>query len=237
MADSELFKAIKTIYTRMARAAIKAERDLAGVRLVAVTKEVQVETVSTAVDKGLREFGESRVQVAREKIPRVRSLAGNASLTWHLIGHLQKNKVKTAVELFDLIHSVDSADLAALINEQAARINKVQHVLIEVKLSGEESKYGIDKDSVSGLIEATSDMKNLQVDGLMTIPPFIEDPEKTRPYFRELRELREKIQASGLRMNELSMGMSHDFEIAIEEGATLVRVGTALFGERKKEEA
>lgn len=237
MADTDLFKAVKTIYTRMARAAMKAERDLTAVRLVAVTKEVPAGTISAAVDKGLREFGESRVQVAREKIPLVRSQAGNAVLRWHLIGHLQKNKVKSAVELFDLIHSVDSADLAALINEHAARLNKVQHVLIEVKLSGEESKHGIDRDSVLELLEATGGMKNLQVDGLMTIPPFIEDAEKTRPYFRELRLLSEKIEASGFPMRELSMGMSHDFEIAIEEGATLVRVGTALFGERKKEEA
>jgi pyridoxal phosphate enzyme (YggS family) len=177
------------------------------------------------------------VQVAREKIPRVRSLAGTAALSWHLIGHLQKNKVKAAVELFDLIHSVDSADLAALINDHAARTNKVQRVLIEVKLSGEESKHGVGKDGVPGLLDATLGMKNLQVDGFMTIPPFLEEPEKTRPYFRELRELSEKMQASGFSMKELSMGMSHDFEIAIEEGATLVRVGTALFGERKKEEA
>lgn len=237
MADTDLFNAVKTIYTRMARAAMKAERDLTAVRLVAVTKEVPAETVAAAVDNGLRDFGESRVQVAREKIPIVQSQAGHAALRWHLIGHLQKNKVKTAVELFDLIHSVDSADLAALINEHAARSNKVQHVLIEVKLSGEESKHGIDRDRVFELLEAIGGMKNLQVDGLMTIPPFIEDTEKTRPYFRELRLLREKIEASGFPMRELSMGMSHDFEIAIEEGATLVRIGTALFGERKKEEA
>jgi len=237
MVDSVLFNSIKNIYTRMARAAMKAERDLTAVRLVAVTKEVPAETVSAAIASGLREFGESRVQVAREKIPLVRSREGNTSLTWHLIGHLQKNKVKTAVELFDLIHSVDSADLAALINEQAARINKIQHVLFEVKLSGEESKHGIEKDSIVGLLEATAGMKNLQVDGLMTIPPFFEDSEKTRPYFRELREIGEELKTSGFGMKELSMGMSHDFEIAIEEGATLIRVGTALFGERMKEEA
>jgi PLP dependent protein len=237
MADSDLFNSIKTINARIARAAMKVHRDPVTVRLVAVTKEVSAEIVSAAVHHGLREFGESRVQVAREKISGIRSLPGDASLTWHLIGHLQRNKVKPAVELFDLIHSVDSADLAALINEHAARINNIQRVLIEVKLSGEESKYGIDKDGVIGLLEATRGMENLQVVGLMTIPPFVEDPEDTRPYFRELRELREKAEAAGFSMHELSMGMSHDFEIAIEEGATLVRVGTALFGERKKEEA
>ncbi len=236
MADSDLFNAIKTIYTRMARAAMKAERELSTVRLVAVTKQVPAETVAAAVDNGLREFGESRVQVAREKIPQVGAMAGSAALTWHLIGHLQKNKVKTAVALFDLIHSVDSVELASLINEEASRTGKIQHVLIEVKLSGEESKHGADQKSVPGLVEAADAMKHLQVEGLMTIPPYFEDPEETRPYFQALRELRARIEASGFSMKELSMGMSHDFEVAIEEGATLVRVGTALFGERKEEE-
>ncbi|MBA4372893.1 MAG: YggS family pyridoxal phosphate-dependent enzyme [Thermodesulfovibrio sp.] len=237
MADTDLFSAIKSIHTRMARAALKAERDLSEVRLLAVTKEVTAEAVSEAIDNGLREFGESRVQIAREKIPRVRAMAGSAVVNWHMIGPLQKNKVKTAVELFDLIHSVDSPELAALINEHAAGMNTIQRVLIEVKLSPEESKHGVDRGGVIALLEATRHMRNLQVDGLMTVPPFMEDPEKTRPYFQELKALRDEIETAGFSLKDLSMGMSHDFEIAIEEGATLVRVGTALFGERKKEEA
>jgi hypothetical protein len=235
MADTDLFDAIKTVYTRMARAAIKAGRDLTSVRLVAVTKEVSAGRVVDAIDNGLREFGESRVQIAREKIPVVQEMAGIESLTWHCIGHLQKNKVKTAVELFDLIHSVDSVELASLVNEQASRSGTIQRVLVEVNLSGEESKHGMAKDKVVNLLEAARSMKHLQVEGLMTIPPFFVDPEKTRPYFSELREFREDIEARGFAMKELSMGMSNDFEIAIEEGATIVRVGTALFGERVKE--
>lgn len=237
MADADLFNTIKTVYTRMARAAMKAERDLSEVRLIAVTKEVPASVVSAAVDNGLREFGESRVQVAREKIPSVTGTAGSAQLSWHMIGHLQKNKVKTAVHLFDLIHSVDSAELAVVINEAAAAMNKIQHLLIEVKLSAEESKQGIESKHVLGLLQAVSPLTNLQVDGLMTVPPYLVDPEQTRPYFRQLRELRDILERAGFRLPQLSMGMSHDFEIAIEEGATLVRVGTALFGERKKEEA
>ncbi len=237
MADTDLFDAIKTVYTRMARAAIKAARDLTAVRLVAVTKEVSAGRVVDAIDNGLREFGESRVQIAREKIPVVREMTGVESLTWHCIGHLQKNKVKTAVELFDLIHSIDSVELASLVNEQATRSGKIQRVLVEVNLAREESKHGMGKDKVINLLEAADWMKNLQVEGLMTIPPFFVDPEKTRPYFSELRDLRENIEARGFVMKELSMGMSNDFEIAIEEGATIVRVGTALFGERRKEAA
>ncbi len=216
---------------------MKAERDLTRIRLVAVTKQVPAAMVCAAVDCGLREFGESRVQVAEQKIPVIRAGTVGADLIWHLIGPLQKNKSKKAVGLFDLIHSVDSVGLASAINGHASNIGKVQRVLLEVKLSGEESKHGLDGDSVIGFLEAVQGFKNLEVEGLMTVPPFSEDPQETRPYFKKLREIRDMARASGFRLRELSMGMSHDFEVAIEEGATIVRVGTALFGERKKEAA
>jgi len=237
MSDSDLFTTVKSVYTKMARAALKAERDLSGIRLIAVTKQVPASRVEEAVDAGLREFGESRIQTAKDKIPVVQSLAEGAELVWHLIGHLQKNKVKNAVEMFDLIHSVDSVDLAALVNEHAARLGKVQRVLVQVKLSDEESKYGLGKTGLIDFLRRTGSMKNLKVEGLMTIPPFFEDPEKVRPFFRELFRIRLMAGKQGYHIPELSMGMSHDFEVAIEEGATMVRVGTALFGERTKEEA
>lgn len=237
MAESDLFTNIKTVYSRMARAALKAERDLTGVRLVAVTKQVTAEMVCAGVDCGLREFGESRVQVAGQKIPVVRAESVGADLVWHLIGPLQKNKSKKAVGLFDLIHSVDSVELASAINSHAAEIGKVQRVLLEVKLSPEETKHGIGGEGVIGFLRAVQGMRHLKVEGLMTVPPYFDDPQEARPYFRKLREIRDTAIASGFDLKDLSMGMSHDFEVAIEEGATIVRVGTALFGERKKEAA
>lgn len=230
---TQLRNNIETVHRRVSHAAMKAGRDPGEVKLVAVTKTVRVEQIREAVGAGLRVFGENRVQEAQKKILSEELRGMNEKIDWHLIGPLQKNKVKHAVQLFDLIHSVDSIELALEINKHSERTGKAQRVLVEVKLSPEDTKHGVDRRNLMPVLSAVSSMKCLILLGLMTIPPFSEDPEDARRYFRELRELRDAAQDSGIPLPELSMGMSNDFEVAIEEGATLVRVGTAIFGERK----
>lgn len=220
------------IRERIVRAALAAGRDPSGVRLVVVSKTFPAGTVREAIDASADILGESRVQEAKEKIAAIGLRPGVA---WHLVGHLQSNKAKAAVEMFDLIHSVDSLHLASEIDRQAAKAGKAQRVLIEVNVSGEESKFGVDPRELPALIKGLAPLKNIVVEGLMTIPPYSDEPEESRPYFRRLVELAAEIDAldiSGIRMKELSMGMSGDFEVAVQEGATLVRVGTAIFGER-----
>lgn len=230
---NSLLENISSIYKRISHAAMRAGRNPEDVKLIAVTKKVSIERIKEAIDAGLRIFGENRVQEAQKKISNFEFRISNFNLEWHLIGHLQKNKARYAVQLFDMIHSVDSTGLAGEINGNAEKTGKIQDVLIEVKLSSEETKHGILKIELMELIKAVSAMKNLNLRGLMTIPPFFEDQKDARPYFRELRELRDKASSDGFDLPELSMGMSHDFEAAIEEGATMVRIGTAIFGERK----
>lgn len=225
-----IFENIKDVYKRISRAAMKADRDPSNIKLIAVTKSVGMGQISEAIEAGVRFFGENRVQEAAGKIEALRAVP--EKIEWHMIGHLQKNKAKYAVKLFDLIHSVDSAGLADELQKQAEKAGKSQRILIEVKLSHEGTKHGVTRGGIADLLKAVSGMKNLNLLGLMTIPPFFEDPEKARPYFRELRELRDRLEAQGFHLPELSMGMSNDFETAIEEGATMVRVGTAIFGER-----
>lgn len=212
---------------------MRAGRNPEEIKLIAVTKTVPPERIIEAIEAGLRIFGENRVQEARDKIPAIMQRAPDIKLSWHMIGPLQKNKAKYAVKLFDMIHSVDSKELALEINKQAEKIGKIQDILIEVKLSSEETKHGISPEEFFELLEFTCTLKNLNVKGLMTIPPYSENPEDSRPYFRRLRELLEEANIKGFPLKELSMGMSGDFEIAIEEGATMVRIGTAIFGERK----
>jgi len=215
---------------RIAAAAKRAGRDPASIRLVTVTKTVSIERIREALSSGATVLGENRVQEAKEKIEQLGSLAH-----WHLIGHLQTNKAKYAVKLFDLIHSVDSLELAAEIDKQAAKTGKVQDVLIEVSIAGEAAKAGVGIDNAVSLVRQAATLRNIRIKGLMTMPPYSDDPEDSRPYFRKLKELSsiiEKENIHGVSMTELSMGMSGDFEVAIEEGATLVRVGTAVFGER-----
>lgn len=212
---------------------MRAGRSPEEVKLIAVTKTVTVHQIKEAIDAGLRTFGENRVQEAKAKIAELSAGATTPSVSWHLIGHLQKNKAKYAVRLFDLIHSVDSMELAEELDSQAERIGKVQEVLVEVKLSPEETKHGVAKTELPRLLNMLQTMTHLGLRGLMTIPPFFEHPEEARPYFRELRVLRDEAEAAGHHLPELSMGMSNDFEVAIEEGATMVRIGTAIFGERK----
>jgi pyridoxal phosphate enzyme (YggS family) len=213
---------LAAVRERIERAAERARRDPAGITLLAVTKVFPAAVIREAYALGLRQFGENYVQEFECKAPEVADLEG---ARFHLIGHLQSNKSKKAAELFQVIQTVDSAKLARRLNETGQPLE----VMIEVKLSEEEAKSGADPAELPELIAAIGECGNLRLSGLMTMPPWSEDAEASRPYFRRLRELGE---CHGLR--ELSMGMSHDLETAIEEGATCVRVGTALFGKRKK---
>jgi len=233
MKDKTLSENIKTIYRRISHAAMRSERNPEDVKLIAVTKTVSTERIKEAIDWGLRIFGESRVQEAKEKIEEFFRLTHNTlrftPISWHLVGHLQKNKAKMAVQLFDLIHSLDSIGLAAELNKYAEKAGKIQRVLLQIKLSEEETKYGVSKKDLMDLLDALIKMKSLKLEGLMTMPPFFDNPEMARPYFKELRELRDKAIRSGYELPELSMGMTNDFEIAIEEGATMVRIGAGIF--------
>jgi len=222
------------VKSRIAKAAEKAGRSPASVRLVAVSKTVSIEKIIEAREAGAELFGENRVQEALEKIDRL-GLLSQGGPKWHFIGHLQKNKVKQIVGRFGLIHSVDSTALAQVINEKSLAGNLITSVLIQVNVSGEASKSGMAPDELESALGALSKMPAVKVEGLMTIPPFAPDPEKSRGVFARLRELRDKMAELGMEgicMNELSMGMSNDFTVAIEEGATLVRVGSAIFGDR-----
>lgn len=219
-----------TIRDKIAAAAQRVGRDPSSVKLITVTKTIDTDRIKQAVAAGAAILGENRVQEAKEKIEELGELA-----RWHLIGHLQSNKAKYAVKLFDMIHSVDTLELAMEIDKQAAKIGKVQDVLIEVSLAGEETKAGIEAEGVAALVREASKLRHISIKGLMAIPPFLADPEEVRPYFRTLKELAasiEKEHIPNVSMNELSMGMSNDFEVAVEEGATMVRVGSAIFGAR-----
>ena len=207
---------------RIARACDRAGRNSSSVLLLAVTKVFPVNVILEAYELGLREFGENYVQEFETKAAQARALEG---ARFHLIGHLQSNKSKKAAELFDVIQTVDSARLAQRLNESGRQLD----VMLEVKLSPEQAKSGAAPEELPGLMAAVRGCPNLRLRGLMTMPPWSDDPEQSRPYFRGLRELAETHN-----LLELSMGMSHDLEVAIEEGSTCVRVGTALFGKRKK---
>lgn len=228
----QIEKTLKSINEKIHIAAANAGRNPESIQLVAVSKTIELESIIEAVKAGAQILGENKVQEARDKISNYKSQASNLNVEWHLIGNLQKNKSKYAVGLFNLIHSVDDLALAQELDRQAKKINKIQRVLIQVKLSNETTKHGVREKDLIDLIEKVSNMNNLKLDGLMTMPPFFEDAEKTRPYFRKLRETGDMATQKGYPINELSMGMSNDFEVAIEEGSTMVRVGTAIFGER-----
>lgn len=215
---------------RIEKACASAGRSPDDVLLLAVTKGVDPDLITTAVREGLDVFGESKVQEARQKIG---MCPGN--LSWHMIGHLQSNKVKEAVRLFAMIHSVDSLELLRLVAAACEDAGRSMPVCIEVNISGEGSKYGLPEADVERVIVAANDLFRVEVRGLMAIPPVTEKPEDSRQYFRRLREIRDRLrQSTGVELPELSMGMSHDFDIAIEEGATIIRVGATLFGKREK---
>jgi hypothetical protein len=227
---------IAAIRERIARAATRVGRNADSITLMGVSKTVEPERIKQASAAGIRIFGENRVQEFEAKQG---PLADLKDAEWHLIGHLQSNKSNKAAELFHAIDSVDSLRLAERLNEAAKQSDKKLSVLIEIKVGEEESKAGIPLDSpeLESLLLAAAKLENLQFRGLMTVPPFTEDPEGARPYFRLLRDLRDTIAARKLpciAMDTLSMGMSHDFEVAIEEGSTCVRVGSAIFGSRPK---
>jgi len=218
---------LKRVREKITKAASKVGRNLQDVQLVAVSKTVDTKRIKQAVEAGATILGENYIQEARRKIEEI-----GQDVRWDFIGHLQSNKVKYAVDLFEMIHSVDRLSLAQEINKAA---EKQVRILVQVNISGEEAKSGIDPGGVISLVRKIAFLPNLSLEGLMTMPPYFDDPEEARPYFTSLRELRDKILAEnieGISLKELSMGMSGDFEVAIEEGSTLVRVGTAIFGER-----
>ncbi len=221
------------IQARIAQAAARSGRNPDSIKLMAVTKTVEPARIRQAYEAGQRFFGENRVQEFSDK----RDALSNLNAEWHLIGHLQTNKARKAVELFQAVDSVDSIRLADKLNQSAQQLNKILPLLIEINVGGEQSKTGvaIGSPDLEALLRAMEHFEQLQVRGLMTIPPYTEDPEGARPYFRKVRELRDAIAARNLphlQMDVLSMGMSHDFEVAIEEGSTCVRVGTAIFSAR-----
>jgi PLP dependent protein len=223
---------VAAVRERIARAAERASRPPGEVTLVAVSKTHPPDAVRAAFAAGVRDFGENRVQEAEPKIAATADL-GAAGLRWHLVGHLQSNKARKAAALFGVIQSVDSLDLAERLARAGAETAHPVRALVQVDLAGEETKFGLPEADLLPLLEALRGMDGLRVEGLMVLPPFL-DPEAVRPFFRRLRALGERAAAAGLLAGrELSMGMSHDFEAAVEEGATIVRVGTAIFGERE----
>jgi PLP dependent protein len=221
---------IAGIRRRLNGAAARAGRDPESIRLMAVSKTVEPDRVRQAIDAGITLLGENYVQEAREKIPVI-----GHGIEWHMIGHLQTNKAKYVVNLFDWIHSVDRQELAYELDKRAGQNGRTLNVLVEVNLSGEASKSGVEPSQVLELVRQIATLPNLSVRGLMTMPPYSDHPETSRPFFIELRRLRDDIARAGIPnivMDELSMGMTDDFEVAVEEGATIVRVGRAIFGER-----
>jgi hypothetical protein len=223
---------VAAVRERISRAAVRASREPSSVTLVAVSKTFPAADVRAAFSAGVRDFGENRVQEAEPKIEALADL-GAAGLRWHLIGHLQSNKARRAAALFDVVQSVDSLDLGRRLARVAQDAGRELRALVQVDLAGEETKFGLPEQELMPALEALRGSAGIRVEGLMVLPPFFEEPEQARPYFRRLRGLLEQAAAAGLLAgSELSMGMSHDFEIAVEEGATMVRVGTAIFGGR-----
>ena len=216
---------------RLARAADRARRDPASIRLVAVSKTFDANAVRAVTEAGQLDFGENKVQEALAKMDETADLP----IRWHLVGHLQSNKANKAAARFDVIHSIDGVDLGGRIEQGALAANRGVEVLVQVDLAGEPTKHGVREDALAPLFEAARGWRAARLVGLMLLPPDVDDPEKARPYFRAPRSVREGLLAGGVEgtmLSELSMGMSHDFEVAVEEGATLVRVGTAIFGRR-----
>lgn len=215
----------------MTDAALACGRNPDDVRLVAVTKTWPADTVREAIANGIDLIGESYIQEARTKIASL----SDAPVSWHFIGHLQSNKAKYAVKLFDLIHTVDSVKLGAELDKEARKIGKVQEILLQVNTGMEDTKSGVSPEDAPALARELCRFENLRLRGLMTIPPLYNAPDQVAPYFRELRRIRDRLMEEGIprdRLSALSMGMTGDFEVAIREGATLVRIGSALFGDR-----
>lgn len=228
-----LSERLASINQRIASACERAGRSVSEVTLVGASKTVAPAVIKSALEAGLRVLGENRIQEAAPKIAELRRAIPENHVQWHLIGHLQSNKARRAVELFDMIQSVDSLKLAERLDSIAGELGKRLPIMIEVNLGGEEAKAGVAAGEVIGLCKGTEKFRNLELRGLMAVPPYLENREAMRPFFRRLRELRDQAKGiAGGQFEELSMGMSSDFEVAIEEGATFVRIGTALFGPR-----
>ena len=222
----------RAIQSRIVDAATRSRRKPEEIKLLAAAKSQSIEAIRAAIAAGVTLIGENYVQEAQAK----KLAIADEAVEWHMIGHLQRNKVKPAVELFALMESLDSVTLARELAKEGRRRNKNVRAFIEVNLAGEESKSGVPEDKVLDLLETISELSNLTIDGLMTVPPFKQNPEEVRPYFTRLRELQLRLKEQRLPnidLKELSMGMTHDFTVAVEEGATIVRIGTALFGPRK----
>lgn len=225
---------LASVRNRIEAAARRSNRSADQITLVAISKTQPTDTLKAGLISGITDLGENRIQEAEGKIIEL----GREAARWHLVGHLQTNKARRAIDLFDVIHSLDSAGLAQRLDRLCVAEGREElAVLIQIDLGGEETKTGIEPRKLPELLDALSDCQRLRLIGLMTLPPYFENPDCARPYFKTLRELRDQLQLQGRfgeRPGELSMGMSHDFEIAIEEGATMVRVGTAIFGERNR---
>jgi PLP dependent protein len=230
--DSAALRArLADVRERIARAAGRAQRDPAAIRLVAISKTFDAEHVQAAAGGGQIDFGENKLQEALHKMDATAELP----IRWHLVGHLQSNKLRKAAERFDTIHSIDGLDLAVRLDRAAAAANRHVELLAQVDLAGEPTKHGMREDELASIFEAASLWRAARLVGLMVLPPAVGHPEDARRYFRALRSVRDRLRARGVAesmLTELSMGMSHDFEVAVEEGATLVRVGTAIFGSR-----
>ena len=231
-AEAPLAERLARVRAQLAAAAAKAGRPAEEVTLIAISKTHPAAVVKQLIELGAADVGENRVQEAEEKIAEV----GREKVRWHLVGHLQANKARRAVNLFDVVHSLDSIDLARRLDRLCGEEGREKlPVLIQVDLSHEETKSGIEETGLPQLVAVVGELSRLRLIGLMTLPPFFENPEDSRPFFRRLRELRDALAAKGAfgdLKGELSMGMTHDFGVAIEEGATMVRIGTAIFGER-----
>jgi hypothetical protein len=225
---SQIKENLLRVTERIEKAALRVGRDPKEIRLVAVSKTVEPVRIKEAIEAGVSILGENYVQEAKKKIEEI-----GRPVSWHFIGHLQSNKAKYAVQLFDMVHSLDSIPLAEELNRRAKQADRTFKVMIEINLSGEATKFGTDEEKILDLAKRILHLNYLSLEGLMTMPPYFDSPEMGRPYYIKLRELREKMGREGIPLKELSMGMSNDFEIAIEEGATYVRVGTAIFGPRK----
>ncbi|MGQ9584225.1 MAG: YggS family pyridoxal phosphate-dependent enzyme [Anaerolineae bacterium] len=229
MDRTTLHQNVQQVLERIARAAARAGRDPEGIRLVAVTKTVPEETIHLAYELGLRDFGENRVE---EALPKTTRLPGD--IRWHCIGHVQRRKARATVEFAHLVHSVDSVRLAERLQRFCEEMDRDLPILLEVNVSGEKAKYGFAPDQVAEAVPGILACDRLRIQGLMTMAPVVADPQKARPYFRALRDLRDRLarRFPGVGWQHLSMGMSGDFEVAVEEGATLVRIGQAIFGPR-----
>jgi len=235
--------ALKLVHDNIMQSAARAGRNPDLIKLIVVSKTVDIQSIREAILAGANMLGENRVQEAKAKInalkseitplistPGKRGLQGEVE--WHLIGSLQKNKAKAAVQLFDLIHSVDSVSLADELNRHAGNMGKIQRILVQVKLADEPTKHGADEDEIMTLLDSITKLDNIALEGLMTMPPFFDDPEEARPYFKRLRDIADKAIKKGYPLKELSMGMSNDYKVAVEEGSTMVRIGSSIFGIR-----